>query len=127
MKLIYLKSALKYNFLLCLLLSKFRFLEFWLLLSRVAHYLQLVITNCLIGPFLDFFFNPIKRVKTVSGKSNHLLLIYLGKKNKPYILRKKSNTPYIHKHMLFNYNPTSMTPLALNYNPTVVLVNIDKK
>jgi hypothetical protein len=29
--------------------SKFRFLEFWLLLSRVAPYLQFVTTNCLIS------------------------------------------------------------------------------
>jgi len=33
---------------MCLLESKFRFLEFWLLLSRVAPCLQFVAKNCLI-------------------------------------------------------------------------------
>ena len=51
MKLIYLKSALKSDSFDVgyLLVSKFRFLEFRLLLSGVAPYLQFVTMNCLIG------------------------------------------------------------------------------
>jgi hypothetical protein len=48
MKLIYLKLALKSDSLMYLLVSKFRFLKFRLLLSRVAPHLQFITTNCLI-------------------------------------------------------------------------------
>jgi hypothetical protein len=64
MKLIYSKSIYNAILLMYLMISKFRFLEFPLLFSRFASYLQFVTTNCLIRK--SFF--SLKKVKMISKK-----------------------------------------------------------